>query len=197
MKLKPISPSPPQLFLHLLPSLAVLLSLLRPRTRVAKRLSAIFLGGSGASCECGAGGQELDLPHSCPKVGWSRGRSSGRNRSRSRSRSRSIQVGERCLTPDLVTGLSPHVGHPEAKVGIAPAPSSSSPACPGVPRTVYTCSLLFLLGQESLVQCIPAPFLLLPGFARSPLYSVYLLPSSSSPPCPGVPRTVYTCSLPC
>merc|ERR1712014_330709 len=58
-----------------------IVSLLRPRTRVAKRLSTIFLG-SPATCECAPGGEELQLPHSCPKVA------------------------DRCLTPDLVTGLS-------------------------------------------------------------------------------------------
>jgi len=67
--------------LHILPSLVIILSLVRPRTTVAKRLSTIFLGGGG-TCECGEGGEELHLPHSCPKVG------------------------ARCLTPDLVTGLS-------------------------------------------------------------------------------------------
>jgi len=67
--------------LHILPSLAIIVSLLRPRTRVAKRLSTIFLG-SPATCECAPGGEELQLPHSCPKVA------------------------DRCLTPDLVTGLS-------------------------------------------------------------------------------------------
>jgi len=67
--------------LHILPSLAIIASLLRPRTRVAKRLSTIFLGAP-ATCECAPGGEELNLPHSCPKVV------------------------DRCLTPDLVTGLS-------------------------------------------------------------------------------------------
>ena len=88
---------------------------------------------------------------------------------------KSFQVGERCLTPDLVTGLSPHSGHPGAKVGITPAPSSSSPACLEVPHAVHTCSLPPppRLVLESLVQTIPAPFLLLPCLSRSPLYSVY------------------------
>ena len=36
-------------------------------TRVAKRLSTIFLGAP-ATCECAPGGEELQLPHSCPKV---------------------------------------------------------------------------------------------------------------------------------
>jgi len=82
--------------LHLLPSLVVIISLLKPRTKVAKRLSAIFLGGA-ITCECGPGGQELGLPHSCPKMG------------------------DRCLTPDLVTGhTSSHCSsssssHPGAK----------------------------------------------------------------------------------
>ena len=35
--------------------------------RVAKRLSTIFLGAP-ATCECAPGGEELQLPHSCPKV---------------------------------------------------------------------------------------------------------------------------------
>ena len=77
----------PQIALHILPSLAIVASLLRPRTRfpilpcnpscclnimlpptrVAKRLSTIFLGAP-ATCECAPGGEELQLPHSCPKV---------------------------------------------------------------------------------------------------------------------------------
>ena len=40
---------------------------LLPATRVAKRLSTIFLGAP-ATCECAPGGEELNLPHSCPKV---------------------------------------------------------------------------------------------------------------------------------
>ena len=67
-------------FSHLLPSLPLFSDLeqgfsffssyhwkLLPVTRVAKRLSTIFLGAP-ATCECAPGGEELNLPHSCPKV---------------------------------------------------------------------------------------------------------------------------------
>ena len=43
------------------------LNIMLPPTRVAKRLSTIFLGAP-ATCECAPGGEELQLPHSCPKV---------------------------------------------------------------------------------------------------------------------------------
>ena len=52
---------------HFLPLLCVLLSVLCPRTQVAKRLSSLFLGG-GATCECGPCGTELRTPHACAKM---------------------------------------------------------------------------------------------------------------------------------
>ena len=58
------------LLLHLLPAAVVLLSLLRPQTKVAKRFSSLFLG-EGAACECGAGGLEVSRPHQCPQHGLS------------------------------------------------------------------------------------------------------------------------------
>jgi hypothetical protein len=56
------------LVLHLLPMLVVLSSILRPQTKVAKRFSTLFLG-EGAACECGPGGEEMKIPHECPKIG--------------------------------------------------------------------------------------------------------------------------------
>eukprot|EP00092_Neocalanus_flemingeri_P005067 GFUD01005450.1.p1 GENE.GFUD01005450.1~~GFUD01005450.1.p1 ORF type:complete len:315 (-),score=108.79 GFUD01005450.1:100-1044(-) len=54
--------------LHMLPLLVVLSSILRPQTKVAKRFSTLFLG-EGAACECGPGGEEMKIPHECPKIG--------------------------------------------------------------------------------------------------------------------------------
>ena len=56
------------LLLHLLPAAVVVMSLLRPQTRVAKRFSSLFLG-EGAACECGPGGLEVTIPHQCVKMG--------------------------------------------------------------------------------------------------------------------------------
>ena len=53
---------------HILPMAVVSLSMVRPKTKVAKRFSSIFLG-DGATCECGPSGQELSIPHECPKIG--------------------------------------------------------------------------------------------------------------------------------
>jgi len=53
---------------HIIPMVVVALSMVRPKTKVAKRFSSIFLG-DGASCECGPSGQELSIPHECPKIG--------------------------------------------------------------------------------------------------------------------------------
>ena len=53
---------------QIIPIAVVSLSVLKPKTKVAKRFSSIFLG-DGASCECGPGGQELSIPHQCPKMG--------------------------------------------------------------------------------------------------------------------------------
>jgi len=52
---------------HLLPTILVILCLLKPRTVVAKRISLIFMG-EPAVCECGPSGTELSLPHECPKM---------------------------------------------------------------------------------------------------------------------------------
>ena len=60
------------LLLHILPAAIVLISLLRPQTKVAKRFSSIFLG-EGAACECGAGGLEVSRPHQCPHHGLNQG----------------------------------------------------------------------------------------------------------------------------
>lgn len=54
--------------LHMLPAVIVLISILRPQTKVAKRFSSLFLG-EGAACECGPGGLEITIPHECPKMG--------------------------------------------------------------------------------------------------------------------------------
>jgi len=56
------------LVLHLLPLMVVLASILMPQTKVAKRFSTLFLG-EGAACECGPGGEEMKIPHECPKIG--------------------------------------------------------------------------------------------------------------------------------
>ena len=56
------------LVLHLLPLLVVLATIIRPQTKVAKRFSTLFLG-EGAACECGPGGEEMKIPHQCPKIG--------------------------------------------------------------------------------------------------------------------------------
>ena len=53
------------LLLHLLPAAVVLVSLLRPQTKAAKRFSSLFLG-EAAVCECGPGGLEVSSPHQCP-----------------------------------------------------------------------------------------------------------------------------------
>ena len=42
----------------------VCLSLIRPKTNIAKRFSAIFLG-EGLTCECDTNAQELNIPHEC------------------------------------------------------------------------------------------------------------------------------------
>ena len=54
--------------LHLLPASIVLISILKPQTKVAKRFSSLFLG-EGSACECGPGGLEITVPHECPKMG--------------------------------------------------------------------------------------------------------------------------------
>ena len=56
------------LLLHILPAAVVMISMLRPQTKVAKRFSSLFLG-EGAACECGPGGLEVSLPHHCVKMG--------------------------------------------------------------------------------------------------------------------------------
>ena len=56
---------------HLLPALCVLLSILRPTTVVAKRISLIFTGQPGV-CECGPSGSVRTTPHECPKMTRSR-----------------------------------------------------------------------------------------------------------------------------
>ena len=53
---------------QIIPLAVVSLSLVRPKTKVAKRFSSIFLG-DGSSCECGPSGLELSIPHECPKMG--------------------------------------------------------------------------------------------------------------------------------
>ena len=53
---------------QIIPIAVVSLSLVKPKTKVAKRFSSIFLG-DGATCECGPSGQELSIPHQCPKIG--------------------------------------------------------------------------------------------------------------------------------
>ena len=54
--------------LHLVPVMVVLASILRPQTKVAKRFSTLFLG-EGSACECGPAGEEVKIPHACPKIG--------------------------------------------------------------------------------------------------------------------------------
>jgi len=56
---------------HLLPIVLVVVTLFRPRTFAAKRISLIFLG-EPAVCECGPSGAELVRPHECPKMARSR-----------------------------------------------------------------------------------------------------------------------------
>jgi len=52
---------------HLLPLVLVFLCIIKPRTRIAKRVSLILVG-EPAACECGPSGSELNRPHECPKM---------------------------------------------------------------------------------------------------------------------------------
>jgi len=56
---------------HLLPLVLVILCILKPRTRIAKRVSLVLVG-EPAACECGPSGSELARPHECPKMSMSR-----------------------------------------------------------------------------------------------------------------------------
>jgi len=53
---------------HILPIVIVVITLLRPQTRTAKRFSTLFLG-EGSACECGPSGDEYKIPHECPSIG--------------------------------------------------------------------------------------------------------------------------------
>lgn len=56
---------------HILPIVIVIITLLRPQTRTAKRFSTLFLG-EGSACECGPAGDEYKIPHECPSIGQTR-----------------------------------------------------------------------------------------------------------------------------
>jgi len=52
---------------HLLPLVLVIICVLKPRTRIAKRVSLVLVG-EPAACECGPSATELNRPHECPKM---------------------------------------------------------------------------------------------------------------------------------
>ena len=56
---------------HLMRLVLVLLCMIRPRTRIAKRVSLILVG-EPAACKCVPSGEEVNRPHECPKMKYGR-----------------------------------------------------------------------------------------------------------------------------
>jgi hypothetical protein len=53
---------------HVVPAVLVAAAILRPETKLSKRVSHLFFGHLSAPCACGEGGGALSLPHECPNM---------------------------------------------------------------------------------------------------------------------------------
>ncbi|TRY72338.1 hypothetical protein TCAL_16154 [Tigriopus californicus] len=53
---------------HVVPAILVIMTILRPETKLSKRVSHLFFGHLSTPCACGDGGAALGLPHECPTM---------------------------------------------------------------------------------------------------------------------------------
>ena len=53
---------------YVIPFFLVYATIVRPETKLSKRVSHLFFGHLSAPCSCGEGGSALGLPHECPTM---------------------------------------------------------------------------------------------------------------------------------
>ncbi|CAB4064651.1 unnamed protein product [Lepeophtheirus salmonis] len=53
---------------HFLPAILVIATILRPETKLSKRVSHLFFGHISVPCSCGENGTGLGIPHECPSM---------------------------------------------------------------------------------------------------------------------------------
>ena len=53
---------------HVIPAVLVIATIVRPETKLSKRVSHLFFGHLATPCQCGKNGRNLSMPHECPAM---------------------------------------------------------------------------------------------------------------------------------